>query len=401
MKYKDKIETVNEIITIGKERGIAHLTTEDERYNGRTIKIKNNELVSFGSYSYLGLEIDNRLKQAAKEAIDKYSIQYGSSRTYVSCTLYDDFEFLLGKLFGAPILLTNSTTLGHQAVMPIVIEDGDAVILDQQVHASVQDTAEKLKLRGIDLSIIRHNKLDELEKRIEEYSSKYNRIWYMADGVYSMYGDLAPVKQLETLLNKYKNFHLYIDDAHGMSWAGKNGRGYVLSQMELHDKMILATSLNKAFASGGAVFVMKDDKMRQKIRNCGGNPIFAGQHQVAALGAGIACTKIHLSEEIYTLQDKLAQRIRFCHKQLTKHGLPVISSEKSPIAFVGLGKPSVGYNMVKRMVSEGFYVNLAIFPAVPGNCTGLRISITVNHTLDDIKKLGEAIAKHFYEALYN
>lgn len=399
MKKKDAIEAVNEIITIGKQRGIAHLVTEDEQYNGRTIKIRDSELINFGSYSYLGLELDDRLKEAAKAAIDKYGIQYGSSRTYVSCTLYDEFEALLQELFQAPILLMNSTTLGHQAVMPIVVESGDAVILDQQVHSSVQDTAEKLKLMGVDVGIVRHNKLDELEQRIIDYSDKYNRIWYMADGVYSMYGDLAPVKELEVLLNKYKKFHLYIDDAHGMSWIGKHGRGYVLSEIALHQKMILATSLNKAFASGGAVFVMKDESMREKIRNCGGNLIFAGQHQVSALGAGIACTKIHLSDEIYTLQNDLAEKLRYCHELLVQHNLPVISDERSPISFVGLGKPSVGYQMVKRLVQDGVYVNLAIFPAVPGNCTGLRISVTVHHTKEDIKRMCDTVAKHYMNAL--
>lgn len=400
MKKKDAIETVHEIITIGKERGIAHLVTEDERYNGRTIKVRGKELLNFGSYSYLGLELDPRLKEAAKDAIDRYGIQYGSSRTYVSCTLYDEFEELLRTLFQAPIILANSTTLGHQAVMPIVVENGDAVILDQQVHSSVQDSAEKLKLRGVDLSIIRHNHIDELEKRIADYSAKYNRVWYMADGVYSMYGDLAPVKELERLLNKYSKFYLYIDDAHGMSWAGKNGTGYVLSQIALHPRMILATSLNKAFASGGAVFVMSDESICQKIKNCGGNLIFAGQHQVSALGAGIACAKIHLSDEIYTRQQDLAKKLSYCHQLLLKHNLPVISDEQSPISFIGLGKPSVGYNLVKRLVEDGIYVNLAIFPAVPSNCTGLRISITINHTLEDIQKMCHTIARHFKEALH-
>ena len=82
--------------------------------------------------------------------------------------------------------------------------------------------------------MIRHNNMEMLEDMIRENPNKYDQIWYMADGVYSMFGNLAPMDDLLTLLEKYENFHLYIDDAHGMSWTGKYGRGTVMGDDGMH-----------------------------------------------------------------------------------------------------------------------------------------------------------------------
>jgi len=333
------------------------------------------------------------------DAIEKYGIQYPSSRSYVSSTLYKELEELLRQMFNAPVALATTTTLGHQAVLPVVVEEGDVILMDQQVHTSVQYAAMNLQLKGVTVTIVRHNKLDELEKKIQELSSKNKKIWYACDGVYSMYGDCAPMKELVTLLNKYKSLYLYVDDAHGMSWAGKNGTGYVLSQVPLHPKMILATSLNKAFAAGGSVFVIPDEELCDKVNHVGGPLIFAGQHQTSALGASIACAKIHLSPEIYKLQEDLAAKIKYCQQLLESYDLPIISDPHSPIFFVGLGLTRVGYNLVRRMKEDGYFVNIAIFPAVPETCTGVRFTITNHLTLADIKKFALVLAYNFSEAL--
>lgn len=396
---KSIIDTINNIVNTGRERGLGHLYTEDYAYNGRTIKIKGKDLVNFASCSYLGLDIDDRIKDAAIDCIRRYGVQFSSSRSFVACTLYTEWEKLVSEMFNAPIAFSTSVSLGHHAVIPIVVEEGDAIIMDQQVHASVQDAALKMQSKGVFVTVIRHNRLDELEEKFFELSSKYGKIWYMVDGVYSMYGDYAPMKELIKLLNKHKQLHLYADDAHGMSIAGINGTGVVLSQVALHEKMILATSLNKAFAAGGGAFVFPTIELCQKVRNCGGAMMFSGPHQIPVIGAGIASAKIHLSSEIYQLQSVLKEKINYCHGLLKKHRLPVVSNPDSPISFIGLGLTRVGYNMVKRILDEGFFVNLGIFPAVPETCTGMRFTITNHHTLEDIEKLTSKIAFHFPRSL--
>jgi 7-keto-8-aminopelargonate synthetase-like enzyme len=395
------INTVNDIMTACQQKGITHLFTEDEVYNGRTITIKGKELINFGSCSYLGLDVDERLKEAAIQAIRQYGVQFSSSRSYVACTLYTEWEKLLRCMFNAPLVLTTSVSLGHHAVIPVVVEDGDAIIMDQQVHASVQDAVLKMRSKGVAVSVVRHNRLDELETRIVELIAKHNKVWYMLDGVYSMYGDYAPMKELVLLLEKYKQFHLYIDDAHGMSIEGLHGTGVVLSQVALHKKMVLATSLNKAFAAGGGAFVFADEALCQKVRFCGGALIFSGPHQIPVIGAGIASAKIHLSDEIYQLQKSLKEKLHHCHQLLEHYRLPLLSNMDSPISFIGLGLNRVGFNMVRRLMDDGLFVNIGIFPAVPETCTGLRFTITNHHTFSDIEKLAERIAYHFPKALHD
>lgn len=160
-----EIDMVHEIISTGKDRGIGQLMTEDQNYDGRIITVKGKKLVNFGSCSYLGLEVDQRLKDGAIDAIQRFGVQFSSSRTYLSCSLYKEYEDLISRIFESQVVLSTSVSLGHHAVMPVVVGQEDAVILDQQVHASVQDAAQKLRAKGVHVTIIRHNDLDELKKK--------------------------------------------------------------------------------------------------------------------------------------------------------------------------------------------------------------------------------------------
>ena len=209
------LESVNAILNNSRRLGVTHLVTEDERFDGSHIHINGNELVNFGSCSYLGLELDQRLKDAGKEAIDKYGMQFSSSRAYVSVGLYNELEILFEKMFGQPTILAPTVTLGHLANIPVLVGDDDAVVMDVQAHSSVQMAVDLLKVRRVHAEIIRHNRLDILEEKIKELSSLHKKIWYMADGVYSMYGDFLPVTELLELMNKYPQLHVYVDDAHG------------------------------------------------------------------------------------------------------------------------------------------------------------------------------------------
>lgn len=397
---KEVINTIYDSISKGANVGIGQLYTEDEFYDKTTITFGNKRHVNFGSYSYLGLEHDQRLKDAAIDAIERYGIQYPSSRTYVSSTLYAELEKLLGEIFEKPVILATTTTLAHIAVMPIVVNERDVILMDQQVHTSVQFMVTHLQLQGIPFHVVRHNSIKSIEAKIIELSKKHDQIWYMMDGVYSMYGDPAPMKELHELMDKYPKFRLYVDDAHGMSWSGKNGSGFALNQTPFHDQMVLVTSLNKAFAAGGAVVVIPDPKVTEVARTCGGPFIFAGQLQMSALGAGIACAKIHLSDEIYELQANLRSKIAYCEEQLIRHGLPYIECEHgTPIFFVGVGLTRLGYNLSQKMIQEGFYVNLAAFPAVSTTCAGIRFSVTCNHSFEQIEKLVSTLAIQFKQTL--
>jgi len=221
----------------------------------------------------------------------------------------------------------------------------------------------------------------------------------MADGIYSMFGDECPIEDLYSLMDKYEQLHLYVDDAHGLSWTGKNGSGFILSKVKLHERMILTSSLHKAFGSVGGLIICPNETIANKIRTCGNTLTFSGPINPPMLGACIASAKIHLSDEIYTLQKKLKQRIDKLNALAIKYKLPFPVHSNSPIAFVGMGQPNLGYNMVKRLMDEGFYTNLAIFPAVPIKKTGLRICTTLHQTDDDIEQLMGAISYHLPKAI--
>jgi len=167
-KSNQKLNTVNEIIDKGVSRNVLQLRTEDFAYNGRTGNVNGQEVINFGSCSYLGLEMDERLKKGAIDAIQRYGVQFSSSRSYLSNTLYTEWEALLEEMFDARVVTSTSVSLGHHSVIPVVVEPGDLIIQDQQVHASVQDAVTKMKSQGVDVQIVRHNKLDELEKKIIE-----------------------------------------------------------------------------------------------------------------------------------------------------------------------------------------------------------------------------------------
>lgn len=393
------IDTIDECLTNGVKNGIFQVSLENDSLNGRNVTIGGKSVVSFGSCSYLGLEVDDRLKQGAIDAAIRYGVQYSSSRLFSSCNLYEEFEDLLSQIFGNPAIMAPSTTLSHLGALPVVVQDEDLIILDHQVHGSVQVAVQVVKARGTRVEMIKHNRMDMLEDLIKENPNKYNKIWYMADGLYSMYGDYAPLKDIAYLLEKYGNFHVYVDDAHAMSWAGKHGAGYVLSQMPLHPKMILSTSLSKGFGAAGGATVFPDAEMKRKVLTCGSSYTFSGPEHPPMLGACVASAKIHLTDEIYVLQNKLKEKIEYAQSLIEQYHLPLVLPSSSPIFYLGLGLPRVGYNMVKRLLGEGFYTNIGIFPGVPVKCCGLRLAITNGQTKDDIKNVLDAFQYHFPRVL--
>ena len=388
-------DTIDECLNNAVQKGIFHLNTQNEYLDGRIIRIKDQDVINFASCSYLGLEVDDRLKQGAIDATLRYGTQFSSSRAYISCGLYEELESLLSTIFGSYSIVAQSSSLLHLATIPVIIDNNDAIILDHQVHGSVQNAVQLTRSRGVTVDIIRHSNLEMLEDKIKKLSNTHYRIWYMIDGVYSMFGDFAPIHELYQLMDKYPQLHLYVDDAHGMSWTGKNGSGYILSQVSLHPKMILTTSLAKGFGTGGGVAIFTDKEIMRKVRTCGASFVFSGPMQPPMLGATIASAKLHLSPEIYELQEKLKERTKYCHKLIQDKNLPYILPSGSPIFYLALGLPNTGYNMVNRLIKDGFYTDIGIFPGVPLKRTGIRLPINNCQSFEDIENIINAIEYNY------
>ena len=400
IKHHNFLNTVHEVFTDAKEEGVLHLYAEGDSFSGRKIKVKDRDLFHFGTTGYLGLEQDTRLKEAAISAIGRYGTQFPLSKSYISNPLYEELEQAVGDMYQHPIVITKNSTLGHLGVIPSAVEDDDVIVLDHQVHWSVQNAAKMLKTRSVPMEMVRHNHLGMLEDKIKKYRDSKRHIWYMADGIYSMYGDYAPVRELMELGRLYPQLRFYFDDVHGMSWVGQNGTGYVLDQLgELPENVLLFGTLSKTFGASGAVLVCSDAHRYDKIKTFGGPLTFSAQLEPASVAAAIASAQIHLSPEIYGLQKELRQRINYFNTLLSSTELPLIDHNGSPVFYIGTGMPKTGYNFVNRLIKEGFYVNLGIFPAVPVKNTGVRITISRHNQLGEIKALVDAMSYHFPKAL--
>ncbi|HEY2408773.1 MAG TPA: aminotransferase class I/II-fold pyridoxal phosphate-dependent enzyme [Polyangiaceae bacterium] len=373
--------------------GFVHQTAEDDHNDGRHVTLRGRRLVNFGSCSYLGLETDERVKQGACDAVRRFGTQFSSSRAYVSTALYAEFEALLEQIVRAPLVVTQTTSLGHLGVLPVLISENDAVLYDVLVHASVQAVLPTLRGAGIECKAVPHSHLHRLERALCELERTHERVWLLLDGVYSMHGDVAPLDELFELQARHPRLYLYIDDAHGVSWTGARGAGTVLGARAMRPRSVVALGLSKAFAASGAAFVFSDEATRDRVRHCASTLIFSGPLQPALLGAGIASAKIHLSDELVTLQRALLQRIGLFNELSLDAGLKIRGDSLTPIRFVEAGPEELATELAQSAFDAGYYANLSMFPAVPRRRAGMRVMLTTHQTEQDIVGLVTALAE--------
>ncbi len=363
-------------------------TADAVEYHGRHVSIGGDELLNFGGCSYLGLEQRPELKEAAIAAIQRYGTQFSFSRAYLESPLYRNLEQLLQRITGGFPLVSASTSLGHISALPVLVQPNDAVIVDIAAHASVQ-TAARL-IRGVELTRVRHNDLDELTRHIEELSYGHTRVWYLLDGLYSMMGDFAPMADIAALLERFPKLHLYVDDAHATSWCGRHGQGYALSQLSERNRVVVALSLNKAFSAAGGVLVLPDEATRARVRMCGGPMVFSGPIQPPMLGAAVASAELHLDPSFASLQHELLQRIDHVLALGAHWGIPFAATERSPIFFMCCGSPERAFALSQRLWERGIYVCVSTFPAVAERDAGIRFTVSLHNSEDDIATLMRA-----------
>jgi 7-keto-8-aminopelargonate synthetase-like enzyme len=391
---EDLLTAVDEAISDGVRRGLLHNHIEDDALDGRLVTVHGRRLVNFGSCSYLGLETDPRMKAAVRDAVDRYGTQFSSSRTYASAPLYRVAEEELTEVFGRPVIVAPSTSIGHIATMPTLVTSRDVLLLDHQVHHSVQTAATLVQAGGALVELLPHCDLRVLEQRLETHRDR--RVWYATDGLYSMYADFFPARELDDLAARYENLWLYVDDAHSASWTGTYGRGYALEQLSPATlaHTVVAASLNKSFAGAGGAITFPDEESRRLVMSVGGPLIFSGPVQPPMLGAIVASARLHRSPELPARQELLRSRIRLFNRLAAEAAFPVVAESEAPIRFVGAGVSSVAYRLTARMREAGFFVNTATFPAVPAKRSGARLALTLHHTEDDVADVVAALARN-------
>lgn len=386
-------------LTLGVETGIIHRRIEDDYLEGATITIDGRPLVNFSSCAYLALNRDERLKQAAIDAIQRYGTSYSSSPTYTALPLYDVLEGRLRRITGGAVAVVQTTTLAHIAALPIMVAPEDLVLIDAQTHDSVQVATQNLKGLGARVESVPHNDVAEVERRLAATADRYRHVWYLADGVYSMFGDLAPVKEVAALQDRFQNLYTYYDDAHGFGWTGQYGRGYVLSEVPLNERMVVSAGFAKSFGSVGAVLVFGDSATARRVRLVGGPLTFSGPIPPPDLGAAAESARIHLTPEHAEQQARYLDDINWVRSELVRRELPVASLASSPIWFIRIGTPARVAEMIMRLMKAGYYVNASVYPAVPLGDGGVRFAHTLHNSREQITGLLDAIERLLTEVV--
>jgi len=358
------------------------------RYLGRWVELGDRMLRNFGTCAYLAFDRRPELRNAVITATEEYGAQFSISRVYLECALYRELECNLERIAGRPTLVAPATTLAHMAALPVIVHDEDAVIIDQFAHASLHSATDLL--RDVPVHLVRHSRIDQIDHLIQSLSPRHENIWLVVDGLYSMFGDFAPFQELAGLLDRWPQLHLYIDDAHATGWLGTHGRGGALTHFGHHKRVVVALSLNKAFGAAGGALALPDAELKTRIRRCGGPMLFSSPIQPPMLGAAVASSKLHLSDQHAATQAELLHRIDFTIAAAERARLPLATQHRTPIFFIPCDSVDQATDEAQRLLSEGFYVCPSAFPAVPVNRPGVRFTITLHNELEDIAALVEA-----------
>ncbi len=370
---------------------LSRVRVDDDVLRGDIVTVDGSPLVNFGSCAYLGLNLDERLKNGAVLAIDRYGPVFSSSTAYTSIPLYTELEDALSRITERHVVVSATTTLAHLACLPVLVGPDDVVVVDAQAHASVHMATQQLAAESVPITVVAHNDFTDLDAALETLTGRHERVWYLADGIYSMYGDTVPVEALRTRLDRHPNLWAYIDDAHGFGWYGRNGRGLVLEDLGHHDRVIVAASLAKSFGSGGGALFFPDAATAERVLMLGGTLTFSGPMHPAELGAAVASAGVHLSETHAELRRRIDAQIDLVATTAMRLGLPLHNVDHTPIWFLQVGRHDAALELGVRMMKEGFFLNLASFPAVPPNRSGLRFTNTLYHSADQIVSMLEAL----------
>jgi 7-keto-8-aminopelargonate synthetase-like enzyme len=376
------VQTTDRFLTELQGRGL--IMQRAGSSDGAEWVVEGSALRNFASCSYMGLERHPAILEGAAAALREFGSNFSISRAYLECPLYHALEDALDRMMDRSVLVTPSTTMAHLAALPVLIGDRDLVLVDQFAHASVHMATDLIQ--DVPIELLRHNRVDLLERRLQEAGDTYDRVWYLCDGVYSMLGDFAPFDQLRDLLLRYPRLNLYVDDAHATSWAGRHGRGTALSHLGEFDRVFVALSLNKAFAASGGALALPTPQDRDRIRRCGGPMIFSGPIAPAGLGAALASAKLHLSAEFEAMQAELRERMDLARSAISRAGLTLATDDETPIFVIHYDSAAVAQNIVGKLRERGYLTCISTFPAVPINKPSLRFTISRHNPLDDVER---------------
>ena len=350
-----------------------------ESAQGPYIQIEGKSYLSFCSNNYLGLADHPRIKQAAIAAINQYGWGTGASRLVAgNMILHQELEKKIADFKGTEAALLFPTGyMANVGALCALVGREDIVIGDKLNHASIIDGCRQ---SGATFRVYPHNNVSQLESLLQK-SSTYRRRMVVADSVFSMDGDTAPLPEIVEIAQKYDAI-LMIDDAHATGVFGGHGKG-MIEHYGLEGRIdIIMGSLSKAIGSIGG-FIAGSKRLIDFLKNKARSFIYTTALPPAACAASLA--GLRLIQEDTSLIDKLWENVRYLKSQLSEF-ISNISAE-SPIIPIIIGSAEDALNVSIRLYENGILIPAIRPPTVPLGTSRLRISLMATHSEDDIDKL--------------
>lgn len=359
---------------------------------GSSVVTHGRRRVMIGSNNYLGLTHHPRVQEAAKRAIDDYGTGCTGSRFLNgNLRLHEELEARLAEFLGKPACLVFSTGfLSNQGAISALVGRGDVIYSDRENHASI--------VEGTRVSIgetikFRHNDMADLERVLCATRSKYEGALLVADGVFSMSGDIFNLPQAAELAKKY-SCRLYVDDAHALGVLGLQGRGTEHYFGMPGGADIVMGTFSKSFASIGG-FVASDVDTIHYIKHKARPFMFSAAMPPAAAGTVLECLKIVQEEpEHYANLWRNAKRMS---DEIQRLGFNTLGSQ-TPIIPLLIGDDFTAFAFTQKLYDAGVFATPVVKPAVPENCALIRTSYMATHTdsdLDYVLETFERLGKEF------
>jgi 8-amino-7-oxononanoate synthase len=352
------------------------------------VMMDGKKVLMFGSNSYMGLTYDKRIVEAAIAATRKYGTGCAGSR-FLNGTLdlHVQLEKELAAFLGKEdcLVFTTGFTV-NEGVIPTLVDRKDYIICDDRDHASIVDGrrlsfATQLKYK--------HNDMEALEKELKKCNPESVKL-IIVDGVFSMEGDLAPLKEIVELKKKY-NASIMVDEAHGMGVFGRQGRGVCDHFGVTNDVDVIMGTFSKSFASLGG-FVAADSDTINWIRHTCRSYIF--QASCTPASAAAALEALHIFQNEPERQENLWKITNYALESFRQAGFEIGETE-SPIIPLYVRDTEKTFLSTKMAFDEGVFINPVIPPACAPQDTLLRFALMATHTKEQVDTAVEKLTKIF------
>ena len=362
---------LEELREAGLERGLRRI----EGLPGPRMRVDGREALMLAGANYLDLAGDARVRAAAREATERSGCAAGGSRLISgNLALHEELELELANFLGSPAALVFSTGyMANLAVLTTLAGPDDVIVSDALNHASIIDGC---RLSRSEVRVFRHNDPDDL-RRVARGLAGFRRRLLVLDGVYSMDGDMARLREMLPIAREHELL-VVLDDAHGLGVLGANGRG--AAELEGVEPDVWIGNLGKALGSFGA-YVAGSARLRDLLINRARSFIFTCALAPAPLGAAREALRIVRSEP--WRRRELGERAEQLRKGLTAHGFDTGRSTTHIVPAI-IGANEAVMSVCERALARGVYAQGIRYPSVPEGQARIRFTPSCSHTPEDI-----------------